>query len=226
MPSQSRTSPLARPRNTRGLTVWACECVPAPIVKFMVDHLEKRGCKVSEKDFFVVRHCDEHVGGGFDESASKHGGVVLCQNHIRDFQHTGAAALPRRRAAVASALAACMLTAMCGSRDDAHARARARVRSLPRVRGLEQLRAPRLQRSAGGQPQRRLQNVSIDVQAHAVQARMPFACRAGGAQATDMLCALRCNFTSQGIKNFCGVILRFGGKAWRVFAGARPCRFP
>ena len=53
--------------------------------------MEKRGCKIqSEKDFFVVRHCDEKVGGGFDESASKHGGVVLCQNHIRDFQHTGA----------------------------------------------------------------------------------------------------------------------------------------
>lgn len=52
--------------------------------------MEKRGCKIqSEKDFFVVRHCDEKVGGGFDESASKHGGVVLCQNHIRDFQHTG-----------------------------------------------------------------------------------------------------------------------------------------
>jgi len=108
-----RHAPRARcGRDIRGLTVWACECETAPIVKFMVDHLEKRGCKVSEKDFFVVRHCDEHVGGGFDESASKHGGVVLCQNHIRDFQHTGAAALPRRLAADASALAACMLTAV------------------------------------------------------------------------------------------------------------------
>jgi len=56
----------------------------------MVDNMEKRGCKVDAKDFFVVRHCDEKVGGGFDESASKHGGVVLCQNHIRDYQHTGA----------------------------------------------------------------------------------------------------------------------------------------
>lgn len=55
----------------------------------MVEHMEKRGCKVEDKDFFVVRHCDEKVGGGFDESASKHGGVVLCQNHIRDYQHTG-----------------------------------------------------------------------------------------------------------------------------------------
>ena len=63
----------------------------APFVKFMVDNLEKRGCKVTSpnNDFFVVRHCDEQVGGGFDESASKHGGVVLCQNHIRDFSHTG-----------------------------------------------------------------------------------------------------------------------------------------
>jgi len=64
-------------------------CCAAPFVKFMMDNMEKRGCKVQEKDFFVVRHCDEKVGGGFDESASKHGGVVLCQNHIRDFQHTG-----------------------------------------------------------------------------------------------------------------------------------------
>jgi hypothetical protein len=64
-------------------------CCAAPFVKFMMDNMEKRGCKVQDKDFFVVRHCDEKVGGGFDESASKHGGVVLCQNHIRDFQHTG-----------------------------------------------------------------------------------------------------------------------------------------
>ena len=55
----------------------------------MVEHMEKRGCKVEDKDFFLVRHCDEKVGGGFDESASKHGGVVLCQNHIRDYQHAG-----------------------------------------------------------------------------------------------------------------------------------------
>ena len=64
-------------------------CCAAPFVKFMMDNMEKRGCTVQEKDFFVVRHCDEKVGGGFDESASKHGGVILCQNHIRDFQHTG-----------------------------------------------------------------------------------------------------------------------------------------
>ncbi len=70
--------------------------------------------------------------------------------------------------------------------------------------------------------------MSIDVQAHARGAsHMPFV--PAGPQATDMpcgLCALRCDFTSQGIKNFCGVILPFGGKAWRVSAGARPCRFP
>ena len=62
----------------------------SPFVKFMIDNMHKRGCRVDEKDFFVVRHCDEKVGGGFDESASKHGGVVLCQNHIRDYNHTGA----------------------------------------------------------------------------------------------------------------------------------------
>jgi len=113
--------------------VWPCARAAAPIVKFMVDNLEKRGCKVPEKDFFVVRHCDERVGGGFDESASKHGGVVLCQNHIRDFQHTGllrvcGATMLRARAATRTAstddAAVCVAAE---SRDDAHARARARV---------------------------------------------------------------------------------------------------
>jgi hypothetical protein len=145
--------------------------------------------------------------------------------------------LPAHRCRCASAAPCCGRVRACcmhangrvvGSRDDAHARARARVRSLPRVRGLEQLRASRLQRSAGSQPERRLQNVSINVQAH-TRGAGAHALHAGWAQATDMpcgLCALRCEFTSQGIKNFCGVILQFGGKAWRVSAGARPCRFP
>lgn len=62
----------------------------APFVKFMLQHMDKCGCKVDNEKFFVVRHCDENVGGGFDEQASKHGGVVLCSNHLRDFKHTGA----------------------------------------------------------------------------------------------------------------------------------------
>ncbi|EKX39502.1 hypothetical protein GUITHDRAFT_154436 [Guillardia theta CCMP2712] len=59
----------------------------SPFVKFMMEHMAKRGCPVDES-FFVVRHCDEKVGGGFDESASRQGGVVLCENHLRNYAHT------------------------------------------------------------------------------------------------------------------------------------------
>ena len=55
----------------------------------MMENMEKCGCPVDSKDFFVVRHCDENVGGGFDAEASKQGGIVLCQNHIRDYSHAG-----------------------------------------------------------------------------------------------------------------------------------------
>eukprot|EP00960_Hanusia_phi_P011310 330485-Hanusia_phi.AAC.1 len=53
-----------------------------------MEHMAKRGCPVDES-FFHVRHCDEKVGGGFDESASRQGGVVLCHNHLRNYSHTG-----------------------------------------------------------------------------------------------------------------------------------------
>ncbi|KAJ1473661.1 peptidase M76 [Baffinella frigidus] len=53
----------------------------------MMGHMEKAGCPVDPKEFFVVRHCAENVGGGFDAEASKQGGIVLCQNHIRDYEH-------------------------------------------------------------------------------------------------------------------------------------------
>lgn len=55
----------------------------------MMGHMEKAGCPVDPKEFFVVRHCAENVGGGFDAEASKQGGIVLCQNHIRDYEHAG-----------------------------------------------------------------------------------------------------------------------------------------
>jgi hypothetical protein len=62
---------------------------PASFVKFMLDNMEKCGCPVDKKTFFDVRHCDESVGGGFDPEASKQGGIVLCQNHIRSYNHAG-----------------------------------------------------------------------------------------------------------------------------------------
>ena len=66
------------------------------MVKFMVDSLEKCGCPIrNPSQYFLVRHCEENVGGGFDPAAAstegQAGGVVLCQNHIRDAEHAGAA---------------------------------------------------------------------------------------------------------------------------------------
>jgi hypothetical protein len=58
------------------------------MVKFMIEHLKKVGCPV-DGSFVTVRHCDEAVGGGFDASAEPHGGIVLCQNHIKDYKHAG-----------------------------------------------------------------------------------------------------------------------------------------
>eukprot|EP00285_Hemiselmis_virescens_P013436 CAMPEP_0173387270 /NCGR_PEP_ID=MMETSP1356-20130122/9788_1 /TAXON_ID=77927 ORGANISM="Hemiselmis virescens, Strain PCC157" /NCGR_SAMPLE_ID=MMETSP1356 /ASSEMBLY_ACC=CAM_ASM_000847 /LENGTH=192 /DNA_ID=CAMNT_0014343807 /DNA_START=37 /DNA_END=615 /DNA_ORIENTATION=+ len=58
----------------------------SPIVKFMMEHMGKCGCPVDDS-YFTVRHCDESVGGGFDALQEPHGGIVLCQNHVRDYKH-------------------------------------------------------------------------------------------------------------------------------------------
>eukprot|EP00292_Cryptomonas_paramecium_P021834 CAMPEP_0113709196 /NCGR_PEP_ID=MMETSP0038_2-20120614/29430_1 /TAXON_ID=2898 /ORGANISM="Cryptomonas paramecium" /LENGTH=162 /DNA_ID=CAMNT_0000635041 /DNA_START=69 /DNA_END=557 /DNA_ORIENTATION=+ /assembly_acc=CAM_ASM_000170 len=58
-----------------------------------MQHLEKCGCPIQNPNtYFLVRHCEENVGGGFDpvaaNSKDKAGGVVLCQNHLRNLEHT------------------------------------------------------------------------------------------------------------------------------------------
>lgn len=52
--------------------------------------MQKCGCKLGD-DFFTVRHCDEMVGGGFDAEQKPIGGIVLCQNHVKDYKHAGKA---------------------------------------------------------------------------------------------------------------------------------------
>ncbi len=64
------------------------------MVKFMIESMAKCGCPIEDPTkYFAVRHCDENVGGGFDPAAADSqepsGGVVLCQNHIRDYVHAG-----------------------------------------------------------------------------------------------------------------------------------------
>jgi len=64
------------------------------MVKFMVESMKKCGCPIQDPSkYFLVRHCEENVGGGFDPVAAdtkeQVGGVVLCQNHIRDAEHAG-----------------------------------------------------------------------------------------------------------------------------------------
>lgn len=64
------------------------------MVKFMMEHLKKAGCPVDDK-YFTVRHCDEAVGGGFDAGEEPHGGIVLCHNHVMDYNHAGESSLFR-----------------------------------------------------------------------------------------------------------------------------------
>ena len=64
------------------------------MVKFMVDSMAKCGCPIrNPSQYFLVRQCEEKVGGGFDPHAAntkdQAGGVVLCSNHIRDYEHAG-----------------------------------------------------------------------------------------------------------------------------------------
>ena len=66
----------------------------APMVKFMLEHMAKCGCPVGD-NYFTVRNCDEKVGGGFDAHEEPHGGIVLCENHIKNYKHAGVLPPPR-----------------------------------------------------------------------------------------------------------------------------------
>lgn len=48
-----------------------------PIVRFLLEALEKAGCPI-KRSFFEVEHCTQAVMGGFKPG----GGVVLCHNNL------------------------------------------------------------------------------------------------------------------------------------------------
>lgn len=52
-------------------------CRRAPMVRFMLEALEKAGCPVNRR-FFEVQHCSQAVMGGFRPDE----GVVLCHNNL------------------------------------------------------------------------------------------------------------------------------------------------
>ncbi|KAF4321813.1 hypothetical protein BBO99_00004500 [Phytophthora kernoviae] len=54
-----------------------------PRVKFLVDIMEKMGCKM-ETGFFSSVDCEGKINGGFHLDDKGKPGVVLCQNHIPD----------------------------------------------------------------------------------------------------------------------------------------------
>lgn len=54
-----------------------------PRVTFLVDIMEKMGCKV-DKGFYSSVECDGNINGGFHLDDAGRPGVVLCQNHIPD----------------------------------------------------------------------------------------------------------------------------------------------
>ncbi|TYZ63305.1 hypothetical protein PybrP1_009094 [[Pythium] brassicae (nom. inval.)] len=52
-------------------------------VKFLVDIMEKMGCKM-DKGFYSSVECEGKINGGFHLDDAGRPGVVLCQNHIPD----------------------------------------------------------------------------------------------------------------------------------------------
>jgi inner membrane protease ATP23 len=52
-------------------------------VKFLVDIMEKMGCKM-EPSFYSIVECEGKINGGFHLDEDAKPGVVLCQNHIPD----------------------------------------------------------------------------------------------------------------------------------------------
>ncbi|CAM8910329.1 unnamed protein product [Rhodiola kirilowii] len=65
-----------------GRTIDECQdmirrSVRTPMVKFLMEHLTKSGCPISE-NFIQAVHCDQEISGGFRPGE----GIIICSNHM------------------------------------------------------------------------------------------------------------------------------------------------
>ncbi|OQR99734.1 mitochondrial inner membrane protease ATP23 [Achlya hypogyna] len=53
-------------------------------VQFLVEIMDRMGCKINPQTFFKAQHCNGNINGGFSLNEDGSPSVVLCQNHIQD----------------------------------------------------------------------------------------------------------------------------------------------
>nr|GMC49617.1 mitochondrial inner membrane protease ATP23-like [Ipomoea batatas] len=65
-----------------GMTVEECQnmirrSLQTPTVKFLMEHLKKGGCEISD-NFIKADHCGDKISGGYVQGK----GIVICSNHL------------------------------------------------------------------------------------------------------------------------------------------------
>ncbi|KAL6209555.1 hypothetical protein ACLB2K_020495 [Fragaria x ananassa] len=80
--SEPRTSSSFSSAVSGGTTVKECQdmirrSLRTPMVKFLLEHLDKSGCAVGD-GFIKAVHCDKEFGGGYTRGE----GVIVCSNHM------------------------------------------------------------------------------------------------------------------------------------------------
>ncbi|KAE8706686.1 MLP-like protein 34-like [Hibiscus syriacus] len=66
-----------------GCTVNECEnmiqrSLRTPMVKFLMEHMDKAGCKLGD-NFIKAVNCEQQMGGGY----LRGNGIVVCSNHMK-----------------------------------------------------------------------------------------------------------------------------------------------
>ncbi|KAK1290432.1 hypothetical protein QJS10_CPB18g00584 [Acorus calamus] len=66
-----------------GRTIEECQkmiqkCLKRPMVKFLMENMEKAGCGVG-RNFFKAVECDKEISGGYSPGE----GILVCSNHMR-----------------------------------------------------------------------------------------------------------------------------------------------